>query len=1190
MPALFVSHASKDDAWADILERWLRANGFHDFFIDHKSILGGEKWPNALRDSTRTCRVVLCLVSDSWLTSDECFSEFRAAWYMGKRIIPLFVVQGAHGKSASRLNTLRAEDQGIDLVPCLTPLGELDFSRSPETTDRVRASLIAAGALAHVGLDPAVFFVNRQTHPDPFPGLPSFGDDDADAALFYGRSHEIAETLEELRKMRAEGDPRALVIFGASGAGKSSLLKAGIIPRLRREVPAWLPMRAFRPGADPLFNFAEAIARTLADYDVSIAPGTIRDRLRVLWGAVDRDTDGGLSGKGLAAVTQALELEGDALRKAAGRSGASILISIDQAEELTNAKDESSEALADYLRAARESLSNWQIAFTVRTDNFSELQRHPHFQGLTVRGYDLRALPVFRFDSVVEEPAKRYGLEVDQALLYDLMDDAPREDALPLLAFALQRLWYQYSVTGRLTKANYIAVGKLKGLIEDAAERALCGIEPSSDFSRSTMSPSRRTVQICAQTFVPGLAQINEQGATIRRVANWSELNDEAREILQRFDRWRLVVRRGSDDEGGTVEVTHEALFRDWERARDWLIAERDRLETLRSVATAAAAWDRHHRRRNWLDHRQERLGAARALIKNDRYRGLLGDRERRYLWACRSAEHQRRIRNIAAVLAAVIAAGGGVAVFLADSNLVETLSRDAQQRSQRNEDSVGRLQSEGIAAARYALAALRLSVYGFSMFDQRAANRAEQELRRSGLVEPVVLLLRHQRAGPTFASFASDGNSIVSVGMDKKVRVWDARSGKEIETLELSATPKLASFSRDATVIATVTQSDDVEIRDVRTGAVIRLDTDNALAVNDVAFSDDGERVATAMYDGAVQIWDARTGQRRGTLAGRTEQLMSLSFSPDGTEILIASYDSMVRLWAVDDGHLIHTLSDHKNPVFNAVFSPDGSHIVTVSADKTAIIWNSKSGQPIAILRGHDDYVLSAAFSSNGSRVVTGSDDKTARIWDAATGGLLVTLRGHAGLIGTVAFSPDGKYVMTASHATGGGGGNGGNGGGNGGGTGDDDDSPPPDTQDDPIPAVPDNTIRIWDAHTGSQLAILKGHATPLRAAGFNNDGKRIMGVSSDPTVRIWELSELARLSGRSLVEWMCSPERSKFGIQQYVFPNDERNSNSALKGRPVPVCNWQGLKSWAGWRQNFIQWRYKLTGYETNTETEQN
>src|SRR5271169_4850211 len=287
MAVLFVSHASRDDAMARPLEAWLRAKGFTDLFIDHSDIDAGDKWAQALRDAAGACRVVVCLVTENWLASDECYSEFRAAWYMGKRIVPLFALETAATVHRERLDKLLAEDQGLDLAPCLTP-GGLDLARDPEIGRRLEQGLRAGGALARIGLDPEAFAIDRRLRPTPFPGLASFSDDDADAALFYGRSREIAESLEELRKVRAERDLRPFVILGASGAGKSSLLKAGVIPRLRREAPAWLPLRAFRPGADPLLNFAEALAHTFGDFGKTEAHGVIRDRLMGVWSKAER--------------------------------------------------------------------------------------------------------------------------------------------------------------------------------------------------------------------------------------------------------------------------------------------------------------------------------------------------------------------------------------------------------------------------------------------------------------------------------------------------------------------------------------------------------------------------------------------------------------------------------------------------------------------------------------------------------------------------------------------------------------------------------------------------------------------------------------------------------------------------------------------------------------------------------------
>jgi hypothetical protein len=130
MPVLFVSHSSKDDATAGAFETWLHANGFTDIFVDHHSIAGGEKWPEALRTSAGAFRVVICLVSENWLRSYDCFNEFLAAWYMGKRIIPLFLLSqpaNLDDEANKRLGRVSAEYQGIDLKTCVGPNGDLGF-------------------------------------------------------------------------------------------------------------------------------------------------------------------------------------------------------------------------------------------------------------------------------------------------------------------------------------------------------------------------------------------------------------------------------------------------------------------------------------------------------------------------------------------------------------------------------------------------------------------------------------------------------------------------------------------------------------------------------------------------------------------------------------------------------------------------------------------------------------------------------------------------------------------------------------------------------------------------------------------------------------------------------------------------------------------------------------------------------
>ena len=317
--------------------------------------------------------------------------------------------------------------------------------------------------------------------------------------------------------------------------------------------------------------------------------------------------------------------------------------------------------MADYLHIALAAVdSAWQLAFSTRTDSFPELQKHRRFQNLAARGYDLRALRAHCFGFVIDGPAKRYGVKIDPLLIDRLMGDAPKEDALPLLAFALQRLWRQYAASGALTRSNYDSVGGLKGLIENAAECAMRGIEPADDTPLPSGALAKRIDDLGAATFVPALVQVNDQGANIRRLADWASFDEQQQELLGRFDRWRLVVRKGNADGGhGTVEVAHEALFREWSRLSSWLEPERERLDALRALEVDAETWRRNGKDPTFLNHRERRLAEAEKFTAIERYSPHLSEVERDYLGACRQAERltNRTRRRVGAVLSALAAA-----------------------------------------------------------------------------------------------------------------------------------------------------------------------------------------------------------------------------------------------------------------------------------------------------------------------------------------------------------------------------------------------------------------------------------------------------------------------------------------------------------------------------------------------------
>lgn len=643
MATIFISHSSRNDGLATLLAAWLTANGFDDYFIDHDSIRSGDKWTDELRRAKGSCRVVLCLVTREWLASDECYGEFSAGWYAGKRLIPLIAVDPAtlDRNQESRLRRVLSEDQGVDIRRVGAP-DTLNLDDSPSVADPLKAGLRAAGALAKAGLDPCAFEVDLKAQPDPFPGLASFNDTDADAAIFFGRSPEIARSLEDLREMRASGDNRAYVIVGASGSGKSSLMKAGLLPRIRRERPR-VALRSFRPGADPLSNFAGAIARSASEVGMSLAPGPVRDTLHSTWAKKEN-------------LRATLDKIMAPLKERWDRLDATILIAIDQGEELVRTQGESTDALGAYLKAALQVEKEGQpvqysIAITVRSDSLWELETAKCLDGIGTRVQNIRPLPAYRFATAIEQPCLRYGVDTEPSLIEALMEESGGEDALPLLAFTLERLWKQYGQEKYLRKKHYEGIGKLSGIIEDAAERALMGDLPSALQRSPLIKVSDAVDAQAARMFLPALAQLDERGTPVRRVASMSIFSDAERAAIDAFVEWRLLVKSGD-----SVEVTHEAIFRGWPRFQRWLVPERERLETLRALESAVSIWSRRDRDPEYLTHRGRRLAEARMLAELENYKAQL-DRNpevRSYLDACADAQRRRIVRTGATVAAAV--------------------------------------------------------------------------------------------------------------------------------------------------------------------------------------------------------------------------------------------------------------------------------------------------------------------------------------------------------------------------------------------------------------------------------------------------------------------------------------------------------------------------------------------------------
>jgi WD40 repeat protein len=1109
MSRIFISHSSANNALALAIGRWLADNGWDDYFLDlepAKGLAPGERWQEALRAAADHCEAVLFLISPAWRDSPRCLTEFLLAKQLGKTIFGVLV-------EAVPLDALQkemtAEWQLCDLVAGaqrqsfrvwhdpLVPETEVSFAEAG--LSRLKLGLRRAG------LDPSSF---PWPPPDdvkrpPYPGLRAL--EAEDAAVFFGRDAAIVRGLDTLRSVREQGIERMLVILGASGAGKSSFMRAGLWPRLKRDDQNFLPLPVIRPERAVLTGATGLVVSLELAFQEHGVPKTRAEIRQAV-----QTPDGFEHLLGQLQTLHCSRLGSEAVAP-------TVLLCVDQGEELFGAEGEEEAShflslLAQTLATAEnggiEAIDKRQRALAVvaiRTDAYEQLQTAPTLSGILPRVFSLPPIERAEFKAVIEGPAARATaagrkLTVQPALTERLLQDTEGVDTLPLLAFTLERLFTDYGATINLRLDDYEALGGVRGSIEAAVESAFAdpGREPAVPADKAERE------RLLREGFIPWLARVDPlTEERKRRVARWDELPEPAHAVLKRLIRHRLLLRdRGKVEAGNEevtiVEVAHEALLRQWPTLTTWLDADADALKTVDTVQRAAQEWQKNEQGAAWLAHAGERLTGAEALLQRSDFERLLGADGLSYLRACRGrdevarAERESQLRQIAEEQAHVKEAQArtgraqrriqvlmGVIAFIlivTGGWIIHQTRAVARQTSLVLASAATTANDAGIydRGMRFAMLAM-----GKSWLSPGSVE-AELELMRGAHASMQIALLSGHQEPVDSAVFSPDGKRVVTASWDRTARVWDAATGKQIALLSgHQGWVYSATFSPGGQRVVTASRDRTARVWDAATGKqIVQLSGDQGW-VYSAAFSPDGRRVVTASADRTARVWDAATGQVIAQLTGHQRPVFSATFSPDGRRVVTASSDKTARVWDAATGQVIALLTGHQGLVFSAAFSPDGRRVVTASDDKTARVWDAATGQLIAQLTGHQGPVFSAAFSPDGRRVVTASSDKTARVWDAATGQLIALLTGHQGPVSSAAFSPDGRRVVTASD---------------------------------------DKTARVWDAATGQVIAQLTGHQGPVNSAAFSPDGQRVVTASVDRTARAWDAAmgeQILLLSG---------------------------------------------------------------------------
>lgn len=1005
MGAIFISHSSKDNELAAQIAAWLKERQFHSLFLDFDPQFGipaGRNWEQELYRQLRVCRAVIVLCSEHSAASDWCFAEVVLARSLGKSLFPVRM-------DGSAVPSLLSGHQIIDF-----------------RQNREEAYERLAIGLDQAGLDSGIWF-SWDPHRPPYPGLMAFQAEDA--AIFFGRDDAIQDGLDQVRNLRRYGGKGLLMILGASGSGKSSLLRAGLLPRLQRDPQEWLVLDPFRPSADPFMELAIVLAAASDRHGRGLDQEEIADSLRP-------------TGRDAEAAREALQLLLDALRLASGRREGTVVVSIDQFEELlpgggkgldASAAGERQEGFLQLLRAALRGADGRLVVLgTLRSDLLGTFQAHPVLREVPFAQLLIGPMGMAGYARIIEGPAELAGLKIEPGLTQRMVLESETDDALPLLAFTLRELWERHGRDDhQLTIDEYEELEGLSGSVQRAAD-AVMG-------ARTLTTNDWRDVR---QAFL-AMARIDDEGRYARQPVRWDALPSSSRPILQGFVDARLLV---SGKESGTVEVTHEALLRNWSLLKGWLDEDRDFLLWRRRLRDALEEYRRSGsllrdapltEAERWRDTTAEASPERQlidASIAAERERKL---RELEAAASLRTAEEESRIlgqaveegqqeRNrlvrqgkvILATLSSVAAVIGlGALVALRQLTMAQAAtaleqSSAALLRQHRDDQLTGLMQAmtNGFRLRRFVGDERRLADYPtvapLAALDTILA--ATYERNR----------LQAHRHGVERITSSDKAGLIASIGRDDRIALWE-RSGRLRRTLPLAG-PTAVVFSDDGRTLFAANADGAVLRVDLATDALHQWQAQPIGGVNALAVGPEGSSLYTAGGDGTVSVWSP-TGKRLAHWRAAPELDGVADLSLDPSRRLLATVgetSGTVRLWN-SRGQPVAVLkpaTHDSGPLLRVAFSPSGSRLLASGPSSVAYLWRidqAGAAQQALPLRGPGAPIRSQAFLDQGRHLVLGDEAGLIRIWSAG-GKEAAVLRGHQGAVTSLTALPGGIHLAS--------------------------------------------------------------------------------------------------------------------------------------------------------------------------------
>ncbi len=838
----------------------------------------------------------------------------------------------------------------------------------------------------------------------PFRGLLPFSEDHANS--YYGRDREIAALVERIR------DHPILPVIGPSGVGKSSLLQAGVVPRLR-DATNWRVVK-LHPGNQPLSALATALAR-----DVKADP-VLAERIR----------------------ERPAEL-GQALREFAVREHCRVLLLVDQLEELFTLRSGDDELARRFMQAvcgaADDVHEPVRVVLTLRDDFLAHLARIPEAQE-ALRQVTVLARPDSQMlRQTLREPLSRLGYGFDDPALIDEMVEAVvGEDAsLPLLQFVASKLWDERDREARvLTRASYEEMGGVEGALARHADGVLEQLAPRA------LSIARRVL----------VRLVTSEGTrtVISRRELVGELGGGAGEVLQALTDARLVTARRSgaepsdaehsgaeDGEDTRLELAHESLVSTWATLARWLEESRGDVAFLAEVGAAAKLWDRRGRL-------EMEVWEGEALADAERKLARCGDNVPKLVVAFIGASRVSRQRAKRRRQIQLVAVAASLAVVTVVSLVIAAEFREREREAQRSavvarEQQVLAQRQKRVADAKRA-EALRESAAGAYARDDLLGARAKlrNALEIADSVEARALwdqlskhgLVWRYDAGAFVQAmvFSPDGSWLAVAPQNRSVRLIDTRSAQLIRVLRgFDVHVSALAVSVDGKLLAAGTKSGAIRLCRLDSLACQPLHGHEGSRLRALAFDGAGRRLAVGSWSGDVSIWELAPGAAPRRLLRRDyhDSIYALAWHPRGDQLAVGSTRGAFVVKPEDGERVVDAFAYKVGPskvryavsnwglIWGLRYAPDGAHLVSAGEDGTVRIWPTTSGQEPTVLRS--GAVLALDLSADGNTVVYGGEaGGVLHVYDRKRGRSRAIPLGDRD-IRSLALHPSGRYVAAA-------------------------------------------------------------------------------------------------------------------------------------------------------------------------------